>query len=97
LFGQSRNKKLVTDQQQVFKILVIADAAGAADGPEVDRLEGELNALVTSCVNKLADGSIDASQLPVSTFAVDHARRAIDKRRRELDLTLVHAPVVKTG
>ena len=97
LFGQSRNKKLITDQKQVFQILVIADAAGTADGPEVDRLEGELNTLVTSCVNKLADGSIDASQLPVSTFAVDHARRAIDKRRRELDLTLAPAPVVKTG
>ncbi len=84
LIGQFRSKKIETDQQQVFQMLVIADAARTADAAEVDRLEGELNTLVAVCVNKIAEGSADASQLPVSSLAIDHARRAIDKRRREI-------------
>lgn len=96
LFGQLRNKKLVTDQQQVYEILVIADTARTADETEVDRLEGELNALVTTCVNKMAAGSTAASQLPVSSLAIDHARRAIDKRRRELT-ALPPAPIKEAG
>ncbi|MGO9392163.1 TAXI family TRAP transporter solute-binding subunit [Rhodoblastus sp.] len=96
LIGQFRNKKLVTDQQQVYEILVIADAARTADATEVDRLEGELNTLIADCVNKLAKGSTDTSQLPVSSLAIDHARRAIDKRRREL-AAQSGAPVQEAG
>jgi TRAP-type uncharacterized transport system substrate-binding protein len=84
LFGHFSNRKLVTDQQQVYQILLIAEAASSADATEIDRLEGELNALIADCVNKLAGGSAAAAQLPASTLAIDHARRAIDRRRRDL-------------
>ena len=97
LFGQLRNKKLMTDQQQVYQMLVIADAARTADASEIERLEGELDTLVAGCVNKLADGSTDASQIPVSTLAIDHARRSIDKRRKEFAGELVPPPTVKAG
>jgi TRAP-type uncharacterized transport system substrate-binding protein len=94
LFGHQNNKKLVKDQEQVYQILVIADASRAADEPELDRLEGELNGLVADCVNKLAGGSSDA--LPASTLAIDHARRAIDRRRRELSAQ-VRPPAKETA
>ena len=97
LIGQLRNKKLVTDQQQVYQMLVIADAARTADAAEIDRLEGELDALVTGCVNKLAEGATDASQIPVSTLAIDHARRSIDKRRKELSMEPAHPPAVNAA
>jgi TRAP-type uncharacterized transport system substrate-binding protein len=92
LFGHRANKKLVKDQEQVYQILLIADSARTADAAELDQLEGELNALVADCVNKLAGGSSDANQLPASTLAIDHARRAIDRRRREIS-ALARAPV----
>jgi TRAP-type uncharacterized transport system substrate-binding protein len=92
LFGHRSNKKMVKDQEQVYEILVIADAARTADAAELDRLEGELNTLVADCVNKLAGGSSDGNQLPASTLAIDHARRAIDRRRREM-AALARAPV----
>lgn len=88
LFGQVRNKKLETDQREVFQMLVVADAARTAEASELDKLEGELNAIVAKCVNKLAEGSTDASQIPVSTIAIDHARRAIDRRRGEFESKL---------
>jgi TRAP-type uncharacterized transport system substrate-binding protein len=96
VFGQMRNKKLETDQREVFQMLVVADAARTAKEPELDKLEGELNTMVASCVNKLAEGSTDASQIPVSTLAIDHARRAIDRRRTEFASTLARAPSNRT-
>jgi TRAP-type uncharacterized transport system substrate-binding protein len=94
LFGHRANRKLVKDQEQVYQILVIADAARAADEPELERLEGELNGLVADCVNKLAGGSSDG--LPATTLAIDHARRAIDRRRRELS-TQILPPAKETA
>jgi hypothetical protein len=87
-----RGKKLETDQRQVYRMLVIADAARGADASELETLEGELNTLVANCVNKLAEGSTDASQLPASSLAIDHARRAVERRRSELLSALARAP-----
>jgi hypothetical protein len=95
VFGHRANKKMVSDQQQVYEILVIADAARTSDATELDRLEGDLNKLVADCVSKMAGGSSDAAQLPASTLAIDHARRAIDRRRREIS-ALARAPVKET-
>ncbi|WP_294541344.1 TAXI family TRAP transporter solute-binding subunit [uncultured Rhodoblastus sp.] len=95
LFGHRASKKMVSDQLQVYEILVIADAARNADAAELDRIEAELNKLVADCVSKIAGGSSDASQLPASTLAIDHARRAIDRRRREIS-GLARAPVMPT-
>jgi hypothetical protein len=78
------NKKRADEQQHIYRILVIADAARTAEASELENLEGELTALVTECVNHMATGTGDAGQLPLSSLAIEHARRAIDLRRRQL-------------
>lgn len=91
LLGLFRNRRLEEAQKQVYRVLVIADAARTADGPELENLEGEFHAIVASFVNKLAEGDSDANQLPVSSLAIDHARRAIERRRRRLETSRAHA------
>jgi hypothetical protein len=90
VFGQVRNKKLENDQTEIYQLLVIAESARTAEAPELDNLEGELNATVANCVK---EGANDATQLPASTLAIDHARRAIDRRRAQLN----QAPAPETG
>lgn len=97
LIGLLRNRKLEAAQQQVYRVLVIADAARTADWSELETLEGEFHAIVASFVNRLAEGDSDAGQLPVSSLAIDHARRAIERRRRRLDATRGQAPPEKFG
>jgi TRAP-type uncharacterized transport system substrate-binding protein len=92
LVGLRTNKKLETDQQRVYRLLVIADAARTAEATELDALETEFHSIVASCVNRLAQGSSDAGQLPVSSLAIDHARRAIDRRRIQLERANGGAP-----
>jgi TRAP-type uncharacterized transport system substrate-binding protein len=82
VFGQMRNKRLEADQTEIYQLLVIAESARTAEAPELDNLEGELNATVANCVK---EGASDATQLPASTLAIDHARRAIDRRRGQLN------------
>ena len=79
-----RNRKLIDNEQQAYQLLVIADAARHADPVELERLEDELDALVRTCVDHMTSGVIDVSQAPITTLAIDHARRAIEKRRRDL-------------
>ena len=85
VIGLVRNRKLEADQQQVYRVLIIADAARTADPAELETLESEFHTIVASCVNKHVAGSSDVGQLPVSSLAIDHARRALDRRRRQLD------------
>lgn len=85
VIGLVRNRKLEADQQQVYRVLIIADAARTADPAELESLESEFHTIVASCVNKHVAGSSDVGQLPVSSLAIDHARRALDRRRRQLD------------
>ena len=85
VFGRVTQKKALVDQQQVYRLLVLAEAARTADSTELAKLEEELDAIVAACVNKVAEGSSDASQLPVSSLAIDHTRRSIDRRRRQLE------------
>jgi TRAP-type uncharacterized transport system substrate-binding protein len=97
LVGLRSNKKMEADQNRVYRLLVIADAVRTAEPSELESLENEFDTIVASCVNTLAEGSSSASQLPVSSLAIDHARRAIDRRRAQLDARLAHAPPEKVG
>lgn len=81
LIGLWRNRRLVADQQRVFRLLAIADEALEADADGVEAIEREFREIVAECVNKLADGSIAADQYPVSSLAIDHARRSIERRK----------------
>src|SRR5579885_426101 len=72
--GFLRSRRLEDDQKRIVRLLVIADEAMTAAPSELDSMEREFRAIVTSCVNKLADGSSAAGQAPVS-LAIDHARR----------------------
>jgi TRAP-type uncharacterized transport system substrate-binding protein len=85
VIGLLNNRKLEADQKRVYRFLVIADAARTADASELDALENEFDSIVASCVNTLAEGSSDAGHLPASSLAIDHARRAIERRNRQLD------------
>jgi TRAP-type uncharacterized transport system substrate-binding protein len=87
VFGRVTQKKALVDQQQVYRLLVLAEAARTADSTELAKLEEELDAIVAACVNKVAEGASDASQLPISALAIDHTRRSIDRRRRQLDIS----------
>lgn len=78
--GFLRSKRLEDDQKRIVRLLVIADEAMTAAPSELDSMEREFRAIVTSCVNKLADGSSAAGQAPVS-LAIDHARRSLEARR----------------
>lgn len=84
LLGLWNNRKLVEDQQRVFRLLALADEAMAADAPGLERLEAEFRAIVADCVNKLAEGETAADQYPVSSLAIDHARRSIERRKDAL-------------
>jgi TRAP-type uncharacterized transport system substrate-binding protein len=79
-----RNRQLVDAEQHTYQLLVIADSARQADRPGLERLEDELDALVRACVGHMTSGNADASQAPITTLAIDHARRAVEKRRRDL-------------
>jgi TRAP-type uncharacterized transport system substrate-binding protein len=83
--GWLRNRKLVRDQQDVTRLLVIADEAESADEAELATLEREFRKIVASCVGKLLQGAA-ADQTPV-TLSIDHARRSIAARRTALGLT----------
>jgi len=87
LIGLRTNRKLQEDQKRVFDLLVIAEAARTAGEAELDALEADFDKLVASCVNTLAEGSSDAGQLPVSSLAIDHTRRAIERGRLQLEKT----------
>ncbi|HET6374577.1 MAG TPA: TAXI family TRAP transporter solute-binding subunit [Methylocella sp.] len=81
--GFFRNRRLEADQQQIFRLLVIADEAMKADLPGLSALEMEFPAIVATCVNKLATESGAADQAPVS-LAIEHARRSIEGRKAVL-------------
>lgn len=85
LIGGFRNRKLEAAHKQVYRVLVIADIARAADWSELENLEGEFHSIVASFVNELAEGDSSATQLPVSSLAIEHARRALERRRRSLE------------
>ncbi|MCW2286040.1 TRAP-type uncharacterized transport system substrate-binding protein [Rhodoblastus acidophilus] len=79
-----RNRKLVDVEQQAYQLLVIADAARRADSAELERLDDELDELIRICVNHMTAGTADVAQAPITTLAIDHARRAIERRRKDL-------------
>jgi hypothetical protein len=83
--GWLRNRKLVRDQQDVTRLLVIADEAESADESQLATLEREFRAIVSACVGKLLQGA--ASDQASVTLSIDHARRSIAARRTALGLT----------
>ncbi|MGO8738807.1 TAXI family TRAP transporter solute-binding subunit [Rhodoblastus sp.] len=83
-FGQVQGRKMANDQKQIYQLLVYADAARTADAAELDRLEAAFNAAVTDYVNRIATKGGDPGQAPISSLAIDHARRAFDRRRMDL-------------
>ncbi|WP_051949263.1 TAXI family TRAP transporter solute-binding subunit [Methylosinus sp. PW1] len=87
LLGLWNNRRLVQDQNRVFRLLTLADEALTADSAGLERIETEFRALVAECVNKLADGETAADQYPVSSLAIDHARRSIEWRKTQLRAT----------
>jgi TRAP-type uncharacterized transport system substrate-binding protein len=87
--GLFRNRRLEQDQQRIFRLLVIADEAMKASFSELETMEREFHSIVASCVNKLADGSAAADQVPVS-LAIEHARRSIEGRKAALSAKAPH-------
>jgi TRAP-type uncharacterized transport system substrate-binding protein len=87
--GFLRSRRLEDDQQRIFRLLVIADEAMKASASELETMEREFHAIVTSCVNTLAAGSSAADQWPVS-LAVEHARRSIEGRKAVLSAKTAH-------
>ncbi|HYA79707.1 MAG TPA: TAXI family TRAP transporter solute-binding subunit [Methylocystis sp.] len=81
--GLLRNRELEGEQQRIFRLLVIADEATKANAEELDALEKEFKESVAACVNKLIQSSNASDQAPIS-LAIEHARRAIELRRRML-------------
>lgn len=81
--GRLRNRRLIGDQQRIFRLLVIADEAIKANSSELETLDLEFRTIFASCVNKLVAGTISADRLPVS-LAIDHARRSIEGRKAAL-------------
>jgi TRAP-type uncharacterized transport system substrate-binding protein len=84
IYGQIRSRRQNDDQQQVYQLLVLADAARTADKEELERLEAQLNKSVADYVNEMATAGKDPAQVPISSLAIDHVRRAIDRRRFDL-------------
>jgi len=82
-----RNRKLIDSEKQAYQLLVIADAARGADRAELERLDDELGALIRTCVDRMTSGAADVSQAPITTLAIDHARRAIQRRRQDFSAT----------
>lgn len=78
--GHWRSRKLAAEQQQILRLLVIADEAAHASLDELEALEVEYRMIVATCVNKLAEGKGSGDQLPVS-LAVEHARRSLEARK----------------
>ena len=78
--GHFSKKKLQQDQQDVFRLLTIADEAHKADASELAELERSFAATVQSCISKLVEGVNAADQAPMS-LAIEHARRAIQARK----------------
>lgn len=76
-------------QQDIFRLLTIAQEAPNSDAGELAELEREFNAIVADCVSKLVKGGAD--QAPVS-LAIEHARRAIQGRK----VALGQRPPVET-
>jgi len=81
--GHFSKKKLQQDQQDVFRLLTIAEEAHKADATELAELESAFAATVQSCISKLVEGANAADQAPMS-LAIEHARRAIQARKMAL-------------
>jgi TRAP-type uncharacterized transport system substrate-binding protein len=81
--GHWRSRKLAGEQQQILRLLVIADEAAHANADEIESLEIEFRMIVAACVHKLSKGQGSGDQLPVS-LAIEHARRSIEARRAVL-------------
>jgi hypothetical protein len=84
LIGLWNNRRLVEDQNRVVRLLSLADEALAADGAGLARIEKEFREIVADCVNKLAEGEAGPDRYPVSSLAIDHARRSIEWRKDRL-------------
>jgi TRAP-type uncharacterized transport system substrate-binding protein len=84
--GHWRSRKLAGEQQQILRLLVIADEAAHANADEIESLEIEFRMIVAACVHKLSKGQGSGDQLPVS-LAIEHARRSIEVRRAVLGVS----------
>jgi TRAP-type uncharacterized transport system substrate-binding protein len=94
--GLLRNRRLEDDQKRIFRLLVIADEAMKASFSELETMEEEFHSIVASCVNKLANGSAAADQVPVS-LAIEHARRSIEGRKAALSAKAPHMNVERSA
>jgi len=82
--GWFRARQLETEQERIFRLLVISEEATKADAVGVEALEIEFNEIVAFCVNKLAEGALGPEQYPGSALAIEHARRALERRKAAL-------------
>jgi TRAP-type uncharacterized transport system substrate-binding protein len=89
--GHWRSRKLAGEQQQILRLLVIADEAAHANADEIESLEIEYRMIVAACVHKLSKGQGSGDQLPVS-LAIEHARRSIEARKAVLGVGKTYLP-----
>jgi hypothetical protein len=83
--GLVSNRKLRGDQEKIFRLLTIGDEASNASPAELESLQQEFKTIFATCVGTLAKGASETGEAAVS-LAVDNARRAIEQRRRALEL-----------
>ena len=93
IVGQLHGRKQDNIQSKVYQLLVFADAARDADANELDKVESEINTFVGGYVNKLTEDAGEPAHVPISALAIDHVRRAIDRRRMDLRNGTGPAPV----
>jgi TRAP-type uncharacterized transport system substrate-binding protein len=83
--GLLANRRLIEDQRQIFRLLMIAEEASEARAVDLAALEKEFKGIVAKCVGEIAEGTSGADQAAVS-LAIEHARRAIEERKAALGL-----------
>jgi TRAP-type uncharacterized transport system substrate-binding protein len=96
LWGFFANRRLAKDQERVFRLLMLADEAPKANAEELTSLEHEFRSSVSACVSNLLEDGEKGDHAPVS-LAIEHARRAIENRKKVLEEAAARAHADERG
>lgn len=77
-------RTVATHQKKLFRLIAIAEEAATADADHLKVLDDEYGRISSSCIGELLNGSLGSDHGPV-TLAIQHAGRAIQRRRGAMD------------